>query len=154
MGVAQEQARRTSLTIDEAEIAEARTVCSSVAKAGSAATEIEFAVGPAGGQLMPMPTALAGLMRDILGGLSRGSTITIQPLPRELTTTTAAKMLGISRPTLMKLVAEQKLPAHKVGSHTRLSATDVLAFRRDRHDQQRRAFDELRKLDEEIGIEP
>lgn len=66
----------------------------------------------------------------------------------------AAKMLGTSRPTLMKLIAEQKLPAHKVGSHTRLPAAVVLAFRKDRRDEQRRAFGELRKLDEEIGIEP
>lgn len=52
----------------------------------------------------------------------------------------------------MELVAEQKLPAHKVGSHSRLSAADVWAFWKDRCDGQQRVFDELPKLDEEIGI--
>lgn len=80
--------------------------------------------------------------------------MTIHSLPQELTTTMAAKMLDVSRPTLMKLIGEQRLPAHKVGSHTRLSTADVLAFRNEQREGRRRAFDELRKLDEEIGIEP
>ena len=154
MSVIQERASRTNLTVDEAEIAQARTVCESLPQVAQATTEIEFEVGPAGGQMMPMLPALAGLMREVIDGVSRGSTITIQPLSRELTTTAAAKMLGISRPTLMKLIAEQKLSAYKVGSHTRLSVADVLAFRKDRRAEQQHAFDELRKLDEEIGIEP
>ena len=46
-------------------------------------------------------------------------------VPQELTTTVAAKRLGISRPTLMKLIREGKIPAHKVRSHMRLLTTDV-----------------------------
>lgn len=154
MSIVQERGGRTILTVDEAEIADARTVCDSLAEVQPAAVKIEFEVGPAGGQMVQMPAALAELIREVIDGVSRGATMTIHSLPRELTTTTAAKMLGISRPTLMKLIAQQKLRAHKVGSHTRLSASDVLAFRDEQREAQRRAFDELRKLDEEIGIEP
>lgn len=154
MTVVQVRDDRTILTVDEAEIAEARTVCSSLAAVKRTAVEIEFEVGPAGGQMLPIPSALAGLMRDVIDGVSRGATMTIHAMPRELTTTTAAKMLGISRPTLMKLIADGKLPAHKVGSHTRTLASDVLAFRDKQREEQRRAFDELRNLDEEIGMAP
>ncbi|MDM2382326.1 helix-turn-helix domain-containing protein [Mycobacteroides abscessus subsp. abscessus] len=104
--------------------------------------------------MVQIPSALAGLMRAVIDGVSRGATVTIHSLPRELTTTTAAKMLDMSRPTLMKLIAEKKLPAHKVGSHTRLLASDVTAFRSSQREAQRRAFDGLRELDEEIGLEP
>ncbi|MGH3562914.1 MAG: helix-turn-helix domain-containing protein [Mycobacterium sp.] len=154
MSIVQARDDRMILTVDEAEIAEARTVCSSLAEVRRTTAKIEFEVGPPGGRRVAIPTALAGLMREVIDGVSRGATMTIHSMPRELTTTTAAKMLGISRPTLMKLIAEKKLPAHKVGSHTRLSASDVLAFRKTQREGQRRAFDELRKLDEEVGIEP
>lgn len=63
-------------------------------------------------------------------------------------------MLGISRPTLMKLVAEGKLAAHKVGTHTRVLTTDVSEFREVQREAQRRAFDELRELDSELELGP
>src|SRR5262249_29697791 len=126
MSVVQARDDRTILTVDEAEIAEARSVSTCFADVRRTTAEIGIDIGPAGGQMMPIPSALAGLMRAVIEGVSRGSTVTIHSLPRELTTTTAAKMLGISRPTLMKLIAEEKLPAHRVGSHTRVLASDVI----------------------------
>ncbi len=54
----------------------------------------------------------------------------------------------------MKLIADGKLPAHKAGSHTRVLAADVLAFREQEREAQRRAFDELRKLDQGLEIPP
>jgi excisionase family DNA binding protein len=152
MSVVQARDHRTILTVDEKEIAEARTMSTCLDEMRQ--TAAGFEIGPAGGQMVPIPSALAGLMRAVIDGVSKGATVTIHSLPRELTTTTAAKMLGISRPTLMKHIAEKKLPAHKVGSHTRVLASDVIAFRKKQREAQRRAFEELRRLDEEIGLEP
>lgn len=152
MSVLQARDTRTILTADETEVAEARLLSESLA--GGARTDpAELEIGHPG-HMVQIPSALAGLMRAVIDGVSRGATVTIHSLPRELTTTTAAKMLDMSRPTLMKLIAEKKLPAHKVGSHTRLLASDVTAFRSSQREAQRRAFDRLRELDEEIGLEP
>ena len=74
-------------------------------------------------------------------------------IPSELTTTTAAGMLGISRPTLMKLVHAGEIPAHKVGSHTRINADDVLAYREQIRNRQRAAFDELRAFEDAQGLD-
>lgn len=52
----------------------------------------------------------------------------------------------------MKLVREEKIPSHKVGSHTRLHSKDVLAFRRAQLEHQSKAFEELRALEEEWGV--
>ncbi|OHU48908.1 helix-turn-helix domain-containing protein [Mycobacteroides chelonae] len=154
MSVLRVREARTILTVDEAEVREARSLNDSLANnIRSATAPVEFEIGQAG-HMLPVPSALAGLMRAVIDGVSRGATVTIHSLPREVTTTTAAKMLDVSRPTLMKLIAEKKLPAHKVRSHTRLLATDVAAFRSSQREAQRRAFDELRELDEEIGLEP
>lgn len=152
MSVLQARETRTILTVDETEIAEAQHLSASLAEARlSKAVELEIG---SSGHMVPIPSALAGLMRAVVDGVSRGATVTIHSLPKEVTTTTAAKMLDISRPTLMKLINDGKLPSHKVGSHTRLLATDVTEFRRQQREEQQRAFDRLRELDEELGIEP
>lgn len=74
--------------------------------------------------------------------------MTIGSLPRELTTTTAAAVLSISRPTLMTLIKNGTIPAHKAGSHTRLYAEDVLTARAARRARERAAFARLRDLDD------
>jgi len=154
MSLVQTRDDRTVLAVDETEIAEARTVSASLAEVTRTSATAVFEIGAPGGQMVPVPSALARLMREVIDGVSREATVTIQSVPRELTTTTAAKMLGISRPTLMKLIADKKLPAHKVATHTRLLASDVTAFREKQREAQRRAFEELRKLDEELDLEP
>jgi excisionase family DNA binding protein len=69
-------------------------------------------------------------------------------VPNVLTTTTAAAMLGLSRPTLMKMIADGEIPSHKVGSHHRLAAEDVLQAKCARRHRQRAAFSALRELDD------
>lgn len=95
-----------------------------------------------------LPREISAILTTVLETVARSGTVTVGALPEDLTTTTAADLLGISRPTLMKLVATGQIPAHKVGSHTRLKATDVLDFRRDRLDRQRKALEELIALED------
>lgn len=77
--------------------------------------------------------------------------VTVTALPEELTTSTAAKILGISRPTLMKMIREGRIPAHEVGTHHRLRTEDVFTELHERRERQRAAFAELLELE---GDEP
>jgi excisionase family DNA binding protein len=79
----------------------------------------------------------------VVDAVAAGAAVTVGALPDELTTTAAAELLGVSRPTLMKLIGSGEVAAHKVGTHTRLRTADVVAFRRARLARQRRAFEEL-----------
>lgn len=97
-----------------------------------------------------IPPALAALLGRVLTSVANGGTITIAALPDELTTTVAAEQLGISRPTLMKLIHTGQIPSHKVGSHHRLHTSDVLAFRKARIDRQAAALEELRALEQDL----
>jgi excisionase family DNA binding protein len=101
-----------------------------------------------------------GLSRDftrflasLLDQISQGKTVVVGALPKQLTTTVAAAQLGVSRMTLMKLVREGTLPAHKVGTHTRLLTEDVLAFRRKRLTEQRSALRDLLDLEDELDVQ-
>lgn len=93
-----------------------------------------------------VPAELRRLLTQVLESVASGATITISPVPTELTTSHAAALLGVSRPTLMKMIGDGRLPAHKVRSHTRLKSDDVFRLRRDMQAQRRAAFDELREL--------
>ena len=112
-----------------------------------------FSASLKSGESVSIPRELANMLRQVLQAVADGKTITIGTLPEELTTTVAAQQLGVSRPTLMKMISEGEIAAHKVGTHTRLKTSDVTAFRRERLARQRAAFDELRAIEDELGEE-
>lgn len=109
----------------------------------------EFTAATPDGGSVALPRELSAVISRILRIMAEGGAVTVTTMPEELTTTTAAKELGISRPTLMKMIKVGKIRAHKVGTHTRLRTADVLALRRARLERRREAFDELRALADE-----
>lgn len=93
---------------------------------------------------------LDAILRKVIQAMSEGGAVTIGSLPRELTTTVAAQMIGVSRPTLMKKIREGQLPSHKVGAHTRLKTEDVQEYIRKRQVDRAAAFAELRELEDSL----
>jgi excisionase family DNA binding protein len=100
-----------------------------------------------------VPAELAGVVWAIIDAMTRSETVTVGAVPPEVTTTVAAKELGISRPTLMKMISAGEISAHKVGSHTRLKTVDILALRQQRRDTQRHAFEDLRRFEDSVGLD-
>ncbi len=98
-----------------------------------------------------LPLRSVELILRVLDVTARGGTLSVTALPEELTTSTAAKILGISRPTLMKMIREGRIPAHEVGTHHRLRTEDVFTELHERRERQRAAFAELLELE---GDEP
>ncbi len=94
---------------------------------------------------------VAGLIETVLQAVAAGDEISIGQVPEVVTTTTAASMLGISRPTLMKHVREGRLPSHSVGTHTRLRRADVVEFRKALRAERARAIHDLMELEDELG---
>lgn len=133
------------LITDQTELRQAREV---IDQAASIRPDRWIAAG-ADGASVTLPPELSAMITKILHIVARGDAVTVSSMPKEVTTTTAADMLGVSRPTLMKMVAEGALPATKVGSHTRLRSADVLAFRRARLERQRANLDELLGLEDD-----
>lgn len=79
--------------------------------------------------------------------MARGETVTVGSRPAELTTTTTAAFeLGVSRPTLMKMIRNGEIAARTVGTHTRVRAADVDRFRDERRAAHRDTIDALHEL--------
>ncbi len=104
------------------------------------------------GQEIDLSTHLVEAVRFVLSGLTQGD-LSIRSVPEEITSTTAADLLGVSRPTLMKWVAGGELKSHRVGSHHRFIYRDVVALGRRRQAAQNEAFEALRAFDEDHSEE-
>lgn len=75
---------------------------------------------------------LLALLRQV----AQGHRIGLFDLEEELTTTEAAALLGVSRPTLVSLLKEGRITHRMVGSHRRVSRASLLAFRESRDTNQ------------------
>lgn len=107
------------------------------------ATFLQHHAEPAGlvgpdGQQVSLPLEVYEVLVRVVDAMKAGKAITVAPLEQRLTTQQAADLLGISRPTLIKLLDENEIPHEKPGRHRRIRLSDVLAYR-DRRRQERRA---------------
>lgn len=64
----------------------------------------------------------------------------------------AADMLNVSRPTLVKMLEDGKIPYQQVGTHRRLRLADVVAYREERSRDRMEALRELIREEEELGL--
>lgn len=97
-----------------------------------------------------LPPALGQLVLDVLREVARGHMVTVLSRDASLTTKEAADLLSVSRPFLTKLLKEGAIPHHRVGSHHRVRAEDLAAYRRARDAARSDALDELQRLGQEF----
>lgn len=90
------------------------------------------------GQSIELTSGMAAALLQVADAMRRGLAVTVAPQDQRLTTQEAADMLGISRPTLVRMLEAGEIPFEKVRRHRRLFLTDVLEFR----ERQRRAANE------------
>lgn len=108
-------------------------------------------VGP-DGKTQKLPSNLYSFLCQMLGDLKAGKSITILQNGAELTTVEAAKMLAVSRQFLIQLLEQGQIPYHMVGTHRRLYARDVLAYKVRRDSARRKTLDDLASEEMQEGI--
>ena len=100
-----------------------------------------------------LPSSLQDMLFHTLRIIGEGGSVSIGQMPEELTSTVAANLLGVSRPTLLRWSREGKIDSFKVGAHTRFHLTEVMKLRDQRESERRKRFEELRALDAEGDFE-
>ena len=89
-------------------------------------------VSPDGADRVAVPAELHQVLLRSSNAMSQGLAVTITPQTLQLTTQQAADLLGISRPTLIKLLDNDQIPHQRIGTHRRLQLRDVLDYREQR----------------------
>jgi excisionase family DNA binding protein len=106
----------------------------------------------ADGTHIELPDELYEVLKDVVAALSQGLAITVAPQHTVLTTSQAADLLGVSRPTLVRLLEAGEIPFDKPGRHRRLRLGDVLAYQERARRARAAGLDEMVRASEDAGI--
>ncbi len=99
-----------------------------------------------------IPLPALKLLGEILKAMGDGKMISIVPVATEVTTQAAAEILGCSRPHLVKLLEEGKIPFTKVGKHRRIKFDDIVKYRQAMKHKQKQHIIDIMNADEETGL--
>ncbi|WP_147917146.1 helix-turn-helix domain-containing protein [Ruania zhangjianzhongii] len=116
-------------------------------------TEPAVLVGPDGEQT-PLPAEVYTVLVEAVHAMKAQRAVTIAPVDQRLTTQQTADLLGISRPTVIKLIDQGDLSCEKLtGSrHRRLRLADVLAYQRRRENERDQTLRALVEDAEDAGL--
>ncbi|AWK75808.1 DNA-binding protein [Rhodococcus oxybenzonivorans] len=87
-----------------------------------------------------LPAEVHSALEQVVAALQAGRAVTVAPRATMLTTQQAADLLGVSRPTVRRLIDVVELPAEKVGTRHRLLLRDVLEYQQQRRARQYEAL--------------
>ncbi len=99
-----------------------------------------------------LPRPVVRLLAAALTELAAGNAVAVLPVPAELTTQQAADFLRMSRPSLIKMLDEGRLPYRKVGAHRRVRSEDALLYVRNERARRAKVMEELAAETERLGL--
>ena len=114
-------------------------------------TEPGLLLGPDGEQV-PLPAEVYRVLRQVVDVMREGKATLVAPQGTLLTTQEAADFLGISRPTLVKLLEDGAIPFEKPNRHRRVRLQDLIDFRARQRADRRAALDQMTEEASELGL--
>lgn len=108
-------------------------------------------VGP-DGESVEVPAEVRKVVVDVVDALTKGRAVTVAPINTLLTTQQAAELLGVSRPTLVRLLTDGEIPHTMRGTHRRVGLQDVLDYDERRYVERGRILDQMVAEAEEAGL--
>lgn len=112
-----------------------------------------FLSGSSPDDRVELPDDLYRALRQMVEALRSGHAVSVSPITKTLTTQQAAELLGISRPTLIRLLDNNEIPFERVGNHRRIPLQHLLAYRERRRAAQY-AFLAATSVDEDDYEDP
>jgi excisionase family DNA binding protein len=114
-------------------------------------TEPGLLLGPDGEQA-PLPAEVYRVLRQVVDVMRQGKATLVAPQGLLLTTQEAAEFLGISRPTLVKLLEDGAIPFEKPNRHRRVRLQDLVDFQARQRSERRAALAQMTEEASELGL--
>jgi excisionase family DNA binding protein len=106
----------------------------------------------ASGEAQLLPDSLHSFLVRLIKLLNDGKSVYIVQNQAKLTTVEAAAMLGVSRQFLINVLERGEIPYHLVGTHRRIYAHELLAYKARRDGHRRKILGELAQQEAAEGL--
>jgi excisionase family DNA binding protein len=103
-------------------------------------------------ETVAVPASALRLFLHLLTEMSQGNAVTLIPTYAELTTQQAADLLNVSRPYVVKLLDEGRIPCRTVGKYRRVRFDDLMSYKRKDDETRARVLDALTAEAQELGL--
>lgn len=115
--------------------------------------ETEYRIQLLDGETLALPNAAVRLLVEALAEMANGNAVAVMPVHNEFSTQQAADLLNVSRPFLVQLLEDGKIPFHKVGTHRRVRYNDLRAYQYKIEAQRLNALDDLAEQAQRLNME-
>ncbi|MDR2252251.1 MAG: helix-turn-helix domain-containing protein [Bifidobacteriaceae bacterium] len=102
--------------------------------------------------LLSLSRETVEFVAQVVDAQVNGQEIVFSRVPKEISPEDAAKMLGVSRPYVRRLMDQGELPFRKVGSHHRIAAADVTAWHARERKRRHEALVRFSELENDLGL--
>lgn len=103
-------------------------------------------------EVVALPLSALRLLDVILEANAKGQAVTVMPTHGELTPNQAAEMLSVSRPYLVKLLDEGKIPFRRVGAHRRIRVDALNCYQQQEEQRQLEVLAQLQAQAQELDM--
>mgnify|MGYP006335211905 FL=1 len=121
-------------------------------RSGAQAPSSAPAIVDAQGQRTEIPPAMVDVLRQVAESLRRGQGVTVAPLNAMMTTQEAADFLGISRPTLVRILERGEIAMERPGRHRYVRLSDVLSYQQRVREMRTATLDAMASDAERDGL--
>lgn len=117
-----------------------------------ASVRIQVLDGADDAETLAVPASALRLFLHLLTEMSQGNAVTLIPTHAELTAQQAADLLNVSRPYLVKLLDEGKIPCRTIGKYRRVRFDDLMAFKRTDDEARGKVLEQLTAEAQNLGL--
>jgi excisionase family DNA binding protein len=152
MGARSAADEATTYLLESTELAEVVDLVRALRERGIEVPPRRPALVDSEGHQLELPQSVFEALLQVITAMSQGQGVTIAPHNALLTTQEAADFLGISRPTLVRLLDTDQISHELRGRHRRVRLSDLLDYQERSHSNRRRALDRLTEEGEAAGL--
>jgi excisionase family DNA binding protein len=99
-----------------------------------------------------VPASAFKAIVQMLTELGKGNSVMLLPEESELSTQQAARFIGVSRPYIIRLLENGKIPFRKVGAHRRIRLYDLRSYLEQYQSEATKALNAMAAENQRLGL--